>query len=149
MAEVVKNDPVRPKYGLDTAIFHHFHPVNPLGPRPGSTKNGRGRESEPPPSPMLNEPAVVARNDEGPRPFIEGLLERLNRSEIEEVGGFINDEERRRLGKREGKLGSSLIARRKVLDSCVPHRGVEHSGAALAYPLGPYLTREAWIVNVR
>lgn len=45
MAEVVKNDPVRPEYGLDTAIYHHFHPAaHRLTPTRKLTRSRRGRD---------------------------------------------------------------------------------------------------------
>ena len=73
--------------------------------------SARGLELDALPRPVVEEPAIVARDEEGPVPVRERALERFDGVEVEVVRRLVDDEDLGGCGDGEGELDAPLVAR--------------------------------------
>lgn len=71
--------------------------------------------------PMLDEPAIMASNDEGVVPLTQNYLKLFDSSQVKIVCWLANQENLRVLCDCHRKLGSPLIFIRELTDGCDPH----------------------------
>ena len=78
---------------------------------------------------MVDEPAVVTGHEQGAVPGGQTRLQRLDRVEVEVVGGLVDHEDLGRGGERHGELDAALVARRQLAHAPGPVGGVQDAGA--------------------